>query len=103
MNSHDKTISRVKKLHKLCDVWYLEVVAVHPSLQGRSLGKKAMAWVLEYINNTPILLECTSESNIPFYQKLGFEVVEEVELMEGGEAVKLWFMLRQVLGSGHGK
>ncbi|GLA13326.1 hypothetical protein AnigIFM62618_010314 [Aspergillus niger] len=103
MNSHEKTISRVKKLHQLCDVWYLEVVAVHPSLQGRSLGKKAMTWVLEYINNAPVLLECTSESNISFYQKLGFEVVEEVELMESGEAVKLWFMLRQAPGSGHGK
>ncbi|GKZ26510.1 hypothetical protein AbraIFM66951_002591 [Aspergillus brasiliensis] len=103
MNSHDETIERVKKLYRLSDVWYLEVVAVHPSLQGRSLGKKAMTWVLDYINHEPILLECTSESNIPFYQKLGFEVVQEVELRENGEAVKLWFMLRQESRSGHSK
>ncbi|OJI89134.1 hypothetical protein ASPTUDRAFT_206115 [Aspergillus tubingensis CBS 134.48] len=103
MKSHDDTIARVKKLRRLSDLWYLEVVAVHPSLQGRSLGKKAMTWVLDHIKHEPLLLECTSESNIPFYQKLGFEVVEEVELMEGGEAVKLWFMLRQVSKSEHSK
>ncbi|KAL4988796.1 hypothetical protein BDW68DRAFT_186866 [Aspergillus falconensis] len=103
MDSHDKAIDRIKKLRRLHDFWYLEVVAVHPALQGRSLGKKAVASVLDYINHEPIVLECTSESNVPFYQKLGFEVVEEVELVEGGEAVRLWFMLRQASGSGHSK
>ena len=29
------------------------------------------------------------------------EVVEEVELMESGEAVRLWFMLRHASKSGH--
>ncbi|KAL6230958.1 hypothetical protein BDW75DRAFT_234007 [Aspergillus navahoensis] len=98
MNSHDTVIDRIKKLDRLHDLWYLEVVAVHPALQGRSLGKKAMASVLDYVNHDPIVLECTSESNIPFYQKLGFKVVEEVELIEDGEAVRLWFMLRQASG-----
>ncbi|PYI10912.1 hypothetical protein BO78DRAFT_403485 [Aspergillus sclerotiicarbonarius CBS 121057] len=101
VTTHDKAIARIEKLHQLCDMWYLEVVAVHPSLQGRRLGQKAMASVLEYINHKPVVLECTSESNIPFYRKLGFEIVEEVELTESGEAVRLWFMLRQASGSGH--
>lgn len=101
MRNHDQAIARIKKLHQLRDVWYLEVVAVHPSLQGRRLGKKAMTSVLDYINHAPIVLECTSESNLPFYRKLGFEVVEEVELMESGEAVRLWFMLRHASKSGH--
>ncbi|RAK95301.1 GNAT family N-acetyltransferase [Aspergillus ibericus CBS 121593] len=103
MTSHDEAIARVEMLHQLRDVWYLEVIAVHPSLQGRRLGKKAMNSVLDYINHEPVVLECTSEDNIPFYQKLGFETVEEVDLTENGEAVRLWIMLRRAPRRGHSK
>ncbi|KAL3496403.1 GNAT family N-acetyltransferase [Aspergillus germanicus] len=95
MATHEKTIARVKTEYNAQDAWYLEVVAVHPSLQGRGLGKRAMRSVLDFVQDEPVILECTRESNVGFYRSLGFEVVEEVELVDGGDTVKLWLMLRQ--------
>jgi ribosomal protein S18 acetylase RimI-like enzyme len=53
--------------------------------------------VLDHTNDEPVILECTNGDNVAFYERLGFKVVEEVELVEDGEGVKLWFMLRQGL------
>ncbi|RHZ65810.1 GNAT family N-acetyltransferase [Aspergillus thermomutatus] len=97
MAAHNDAIDRVKKQYQLKNLWYLEVIAVHPSLQARGLGKKVMGCVLDYAKHEPIVLECTSESNISFYMSLGFEVVDEVELVDDDEAVRLWVMLRQTV------
>lgn len=53
-----------------------------------------MNWVLSYTENEPIVLECTTERNIRFYESLGFKVVEEVSLTDSDETGKLWVMLR---------
>ncbi|KAL4864265.1 hypothetical protein BDV12DRAFT_189076 [Aspergillus spectabilis] len=95
MGIHDKAMARIREQYQIRDLWYLEVVAVSPALQGHGLGKQAMCSVLDLINDESIVLECTNCSNLAFYQRLGFEVAEEVELVEGGEAVRLWFMLRK--------
>ncbi|KAJ0415428.1 hypothetical protein BJY00DRAFT_327055 [Aspergillus carlsbadensis] len=95
MTTHERSTARIKTQYQMQDAWYLEVVAVHPRLQGRALGKKVMRSILDVARDEPILLECTRKSNIGFYRSLGFEVVEEVELADGDEGVKLWFMLRQ--------
>lgn len=80
------------------DLWYLEVIAVHPLLQGRGLGKLALESLLKLTGPDPIVLECTNSSNVAFYERLGFEVVQEVVLGAGsyseGDKCKLWVMLR---------
>jgi hypothetical protein len=38
-------------------------------------------------------LETQNETNVPFYQKLGFEVVSDKEIPKGG--LHNWGMLRQ--------
>jgi GNAT superfamily N-acetyltransferase len=96
MATHEETMARIKMQYPVPNLWYLEVIAVDPNWQGRGVGKKAMCSVLELVQDEPIVLECTSETNIGFYRKLGFEVVDEVQLAQGDEAVKLWFMLRQI-------
>ncbi|BCS27820.1 GNAT family N-acetyltransferase [Aspergillus puulaauensis] len=95
MDTHDRVIKDVQQKYGIPDLWYLEVIAVHPRLQGRGLGRKALCSVLAHTNNEPVILECTNWDNVAFYERLGFKVVEEVELIEGDAAVKLWFMLRQ--------
>jgi ribosomal protein S18 acetylase RimI-like enzyme len=96
MQTHDATMCRVSSHH--ANVWYLEVVAVHPSLQGRGLGGEAMRCVLEQVKGDPIVLECTERSNISFYRKLGFECVEEVVLLDSSarneHECRIWVMLR---------
>ncbi|XHG09638.1 hypothetical protein AWENTII_012684 [Aspergillus wentii] len=93
LTSHDIMMDEIRARYAVDDVWYLEVLAVHPLLQSRGMGSKSMQWLLEYVDNSPIFLECTSERNVKFYERWGFEVVEEVELGEE-ERVTLWVMLR---------
>ena len=96
MQAHDATMRRISSQY--ANVWYLEVLAVHPSLQGRGLGGEAMRCVLEQVKGDPIVLECTERSNVRFYEKLGFDCVEEVVLSDpsvgNGHECRMWVMLR---------
>ena len=75
-------------------LWYLEVIAVHPSLQSRGIGGKVMAWLLDHINDQPIYLDCTRKENLRFYKGFGFQVVEEIELVEDEQKLTYWVMVR---------
>lgn len=96
MQAHDATMRRLSS--QRTHLWYLEVVAVHPSLQGCGLGGEAMRCVLEQVKGDPVVLECTERSNVRFYEKLGFECVEEVVLVDpsasDGDRCRMWVMLR---------
>ncbi|KAJ5679738.1 hypothetical protein N7462_007982 [Penicillium macrosclerotiorum] len=98
--SHDRALEKVRGSLPGKKVWYLEVIGIHPDMQGRGIGSKVMRKILEYAGTEPIVLECTKESNLSFYKKFGFEVFEEVQLKvtprEGeSEAVRMWMMLGQ--------
>ncbi|KAE8157539.1 hypothetical protein BDV40DRAFT_292559 [Aspergillus tamarii] len=95
LRAHDTALKMITTRYNIQDPWYLEVVAVHPSLQGRGLGKVMMERILDYVGHAPIVLECTAERNVGFYTTFGFEVVEKVELADSGGAVSCWFMLRR--------
>lgn len=55
-----------------------------------------MRWILEHVHDEPIYLECTRKENVGFYESFGFEVVEEVEMVEEGQddLFKHWVMVR---------
>ncbi|KAF5861112.1 hypothetical protein ETB97_000623 [Aspergillus alliaceus] len=95
LDTHDRSMDMINDRYHVKDLRYLEVIAVHPSLQGRGLGKIAMNGILEYVDHQSIVLECTAEQNVGFYAALGFEVIEKVNLADGGEAVDCWVMLRK--------
>ena len=96
IQAHDATMRRISS--QRANLWYLEVIAVHPSLQGCGLGREAMRCVLEQVKGDPVVLECTERSNVRFYEKLGFECVEEVVLVDSSvnsvEECRMWVMLR---------
>jgi ribosomal protein S18 acetylase RimI-like enzyme len=94
IQSHEKALDRIKSRYKLDHLWYLEVVALHPSLQNRGLGRQTMEWVMNYIGQQPVALECTAEHNVKFYEKLGFVTSEVADLSDNDGSVKLWFMVR---------
>ncbi|KAJ5389629.1 uncharacterized protein N7496_000697 [Penicillium cataractarum] len=82
-------------------LWYLEVIAVHPSLQSRGLGGGVMKSILEKVAGNPIFLECTKQENVGFYEGFGFKTIEEVELTdtpaheEENGKLKYWVMIRE--------
>lgn len=92
MEAHDASLSR---LGNQVNLWYLEVIAVHPDLQSRGLGGMVMRWILDHVGEQPVCLECTREENVGFYEKFGFHVVEKVVLEDGEDKVVYWMMLKE--------
>ncbi|CAG8039768.1 unnamed protein product [Penicillium olsonii] len=93
-DKHESSAELLQKIYARNKLWYLEVIAVHPSLQSRGLGGGVMRWILEHVHNEPIYLECTRKENVGFYERFGFEVVEEVELVDEQEVLRHWVMVR---------
>ncbi|CAG8010918.1 unnamed protein product [Penicillium salamii] len=94
LDKHEDSARSLRKMYPRHKLWYLEVIAVHPSLQSRGLGGGVMRWILEHVQNEPIYLECTRKENIGFYESFGFEVVEEVEMVDDQEDLRHWVMVR---------
>ncbi|KAK4862523.1 hypothetical protein LT330_002656 [Penicillium expansum] len=98
LDGHEASLKLLRAKYSRQKLWYLEVVAVHPSLQSRGLGGGVMRWILGHVHDDPVYLECTREENVRFYEGFGFRVAEEVELVDGasqtGEhAFKHWVMV----------
>ena len=79
--------------------WYLAILGTEPGCRGSWQGGPSRAGrllqsVLDRCDQQqlPAYLESSSKSNIPFYNKYGFEVTQEITI-EGGPG--LWGMIRQ--------
>ncbi|KAJ5631442.1 uncharacterized protein N7484_011542 [Penicillium longicatenatum] len=94
VTANKKGLESAQAQYSKNSMWYLEVIAVHPSLQARGIGGGVMNSILEHVENQPIYLECTRQENIGFYESFGFQVVDEVELVDEEQNLKLWAMVR---------
>ena len=74
--------------------WHLDSVAVEPGWQGRGIGSALIEFGLERTreSRTAVILETGTLRNVPLYERLGFQVVEEADSPDGGPHV--WFMRR---------
>jgi GNAT superfamily N-acetyltransferase len=72
--------------------WFLDLVAVAPAAQGRGLGRRLVTHglALARADGCPAFLETSTPRNIPFYQSLGFQIVDEQQAPGGGPMI--WFM-----------
>ncbi|CAK7207919.1 hypothetical protein SEUCBS139899_010734 [Sporothrix eucalyptigena] len=100
MAEHDATMASLD--HKLkAPKWYIEVVAVDPDLQGLGLGKQLLRHVLDVAGPaSPVVLESTKESNIGFYNKMGFQLEHVMSITDGKDTadestVQMWAMIRE--------
>lgn len=85
----------LKKKKPLAPHYYLFAISVHPSLQGKGVGSQLMKEALKQVDTAqmPAYLESSKPDNFPFYQKHGFEVMEEVT--PGTGAPPMWLMWRE--------
>jgi ribosomal protein S18 acetylase RimI-like enzyme len=62
-------------------VWFLPLIAVDPMWQGRGLGRTLLQKRLMQCDRDGIAayLDSTNLKNLPFYERLGFQVLGEVE------------------------
>lgn len=72
--------SIVKQHHPKIPFMHLWFIGVKKRDQGKGLGSKLIEEI-EAENNgkKPIYLETSTERNLPFYQRLGFEIFHEIE------------------------
>jgi len=77
--------------------WYLAILGTVPEAQGRGIGSAMIRPILDLCDEQrrPAYLESSKESNIPFYQRQGFEVVDEIRIEDGPT---LWPMRRRPAG-----
>lgn len=75
--------------------WYLFLLGVSSGCQGRGIGGKLIEPVLERASreNISCYLETQTEANVAFYQRRGFEVMDQVHLP--GINLPIWFMKRE--------
>jgi ribosomal protein S18 acetylase RimI-like enzyme len=88
------TLNHVERLHPKEPHWYLGVLGTRTAVQGRGIGSRLLATVLDRCDDegVPAYLESSKYSNIAFYRRHGFEVTGEISLPFGGPSV--WPMWR---------
>jgi GNAT superfamily N-acetyltransferase len=74
-------------------------VSVLPSYRGKGIGQQLMKYIEEYakqqgFNETRLGVRLSIPSNITFYQKLQYEVVEKKAYPSN---VDFWYVMRKVL------
>ena len=89
-----QALSRSLRAHEpTYPYWYLQFVGVAPSGQGRGLGGGGVRVGLEKARaaGMPVYLETSKAANVEFYRHLGFELLEDWSVPDGGPPV--WSML----------
>jgi ribosomal protein S18 acetylase RimI-like enzyme len=79
------------------DHWYLQNLGVEPEHQGKGYGSLLMEYMLEKIdtkNPLPIFLETSTEINVKFYERFGFQVMRDEVIPNTG--VYQWYLLRDI-------
>jgi len=73
--------SKIKAFHPRQPFLYLWFVGVAPEKQGEGIGSRLMAEIIRESEKQelPIYLETSTRENLPFYQKFGFTIYEELD------------------------
>ncbi|MGB4399445.1 MAG: GNAT family N-acetyltransferase, partial [Daejeonella sp.] len=86
-----KRESAIKKIQPDTPMYYLWFIGVDPDSQGTGIGTQLMNEVIEdsQVQSRPIYLETSTQRNLPWYKKFGFDIYEDLDL-----SYKLYFLKR---------
>jgi len=90
-----RALLAIEAAHPPGDHYYLAILGTDPASQGQGVASACLAPVLARCDEQGIgaYLESSKESNVPFYNRHGFEVTRELKLPSGGPS--LWLMWRE--------
>jgi GNAT superfamily N-acetyltransferase len=73
-------------------LWNLDSVAVEPGSRGTGVGAALINFGLDLARaeNTGACLETGNPTNVPYYERLGFRVIDDADAPHGGPHI--WFM-----------
>ncbi len=80
-----KTLDRelkIKKLQTKEPMYYLWFIGVDPKQQNKGTGSELLREVIKQgeLKNRPVTLETSTSKNIPWYEKFGFKIYNELNL-----------------------
>jgi ribosomal protein S18 acetylase RimI-like enzyme len=77
-----KRESRIKKIQPNEDMAYLWFIGVDPLVTHRGKGTKLLQQVIDDAasDNLPVYLETSTIANLPWYENLGFEIYNQLDL-----------------------
>lgn len=80
------TVQQLMVKHRIAQPhWYLAILGAVPEWQGKSLGGRLLDSVLSDCDEQgiPAYLESSNIQNVPFYQRHGFVIQQELALPDG--------------------
>lgn len=85
-------LGRIEGVHPREPHYYLEVLGTDPVQQGRGHGAAIMEYVLTRADAESVgaYLESSKDSNVPYYRRFGFEVVNEIRIPNGPTIWPMW-------------
>ena len=85
-------LNEVDKFHPREPHYYLEYLGVEPELQGKGLGSAILQHLTVKVDEEKVgcYLENANPRNLPFYQRFGFQIIAEKEII----GTPCWFMWR---------
>ena len=77
-----KRESKIKKLQPRKSIYYLWFIGVYPDQQNKGIGSSLIKEVIEeaHSRQRPVYLETSTLKNIPWYEKFGFKIYNELNL-----------------------
>jgi ribosomal protein S18 acetylase RimI-like enzyme len=85
-------LDEVDRAHPKEPHYYLEYLGVEPEQQGKAFGSTILRHLVNKADEEQVgcYLENANPRNIPFYQRFGFQVISEKEII----GIPSWFMWR---------
>ena len=85
-------LDAVERRHPSEPHWYLALLGVDPTRQGTGLGRALLTPVLEHCDRElePAYLETQKPENLPFYDRFGFRVIDEVTVPGSPPVWLMW-------------
>jgi len=88
-----KRESKISKLQCKGQIYYLWFIGVHPGEQHKGIGSNLLNDLIKdaSLDGRIICLETSTVKNIPWYEKFGFEIYNELDL-----GYKLYFLKKAI-------
>jgi GNAT superfamily N-acetyltransferase len=76
-----QVFEQMGRFHPKEPCWYLPLIGVDPTSQGRGYGSALLHYALEQVDRTGAraYLESSNPRNVPLYERHGFEVVGSIQ------------------------
>ena len=82
-------VELITKHHPTTPHWYLSTIGTDPAARGAGHGRALLNSRLERCDDeqAPAYLESSKLSNVPYYERFGFEVTGEIVVPDGGPTI----------------